>query len=79
MRSLSDDGSRLRYFMCTLIEDMLRTTLPHCRVDPFGSSSNGFGWEGSDLDMMLTLMHKKQVTRGFFPISFLIISVNTDY
>ncbi|XP_025082762.1 poly(A) RNA polymerase, mitochondrial-like isoform X1 [Pomacea canaliculata] len=60
MRSLSDDGSRLRYFMCTLIEDMLRTTLPHCRVDPFGSSSNGFGWEGSDLDMMLTLMHKKQ-------------------
>ncbi|KAK7480969.1 hypothetical protein BaRGS_00027784 [Batillaria attramentaria] len=56
VRRLSDVGSRLRYFVCSMVRDLVRTIFPHCRVDPFGSCSNGFGWEGCDLDMMLTML-----------------------
>ncbi|XP_076455791.1 poly(A) RNA polymerase, mitochondrial-like [Babylonia areolata] len=50
-----DIGYRLRFFVCSVIKDLIRTSMPFCRVEPFGSSSNGFGWDGCDLDMMVTL------------------------
>ncbi|KAK7092585.1 poly(A) RNA polymerase, mitochondrial-like [Littorina saxatilis] len=55
VHQLSDVGSRLRFFICSMVEDLVRSSLPFCRIDPFGSSSNGFGWEGCDLDMMMNL------------------------
>ncbi|KAL8570165.1 hypothetical protein ACOMHN_030961 [Nucella lapillus] len=54
-RHLSDIGSRLRFFVCSLVEDLIRTSMPFCLLEPFGSSSNGFGWDGCDLDMMVNL------------------------
>ena len=55
VQQLSEVGSRLRFLICSMVEDLLRSSLPFCRIDPFGSASNGFGWDGCDLDMMVTL------------------------
>ena len=53
-RTLSDVGYRLRFLICSLVEELLRSAAPYCRVEPFGSSSNGLGWDGCDLDMLMT-------------------------
>jgi predicted nucleotidyltransferase len=52
---LTELGTRLRFFLCTLLEDALSSLLPHVQVIPFGSSVNGFGKHTSDLDMILDL------------------------
>ena len=54
-------GTRLRYFVCTLIEQLLQGIFPKCEVLPFGSSVNGFGKEGCDLDMILDLLPEDKV------------------
>ena len=64
-RQMSDVGSRLRFFMCSLMEDVVGNSMPFCRVQPFGSSSNGFGWEGCDLDMMMSFDPPVSVSSSF--------------
>ena len=61
VQQLSEVGSRLRFLICSMVEDLVGSSLPFCRIDPFGSSSNGFGWEGCDLDMMMTMKPLKTV------------------
>lgn len=46
-------GTRLRYMICSLLEEALCGFVPSCRVLPFGSSLNGFGRNSSDLDMVI--------------------------
>ncbi|XP_037093235.1 poly(A) RNA polymerase, mitochondrial-like isoform X2 [Pollicipes pollicipes] len=52
---LTELGARLRYFTCELLERGLAGLFPHARVRPFGSSANGFGRYGCDVDMVLEL------------------------
>merc|ERR1719239_1926558 len=54
-QSLSDLDLRVRFLICAMMEDLLQGVLPDVRVLPYGSCLNGFGWWGSDLDMMVCL------------------------
>lgn len=53
--SLTEENSRLRFLVCSLVNDVAAAYFPHCAIKPFGSSVNGFGKLGSDLDMFLDL------------------------
>ncbi|XP_064597905.1 poly(A) RNA polymerase, mitochondrial-like [Liolophura sinensis] len=56
---LTDLGCRLRFFVCSKLEDMLSGLFPHCAVLPFGSTVNGFGKHDCDLDMTLSLLQSE--------------------
>ena len=53
--SLSEIGKRLRWMTCIQVERMFTSLFHKLRVWPFGSSVNGCGRKGSDLDMVISL------------------------
>ncbi|XP_035509330.1 poly(A) RNA polymerase, mitochondrial [Morone saxatilis] len=52
---LTDDNIRLRFLVCSLLRDIAAAYFPECTIKLFGSSVNGFGKLGCDLDMFLDL------------------------
>lgn len=50
---INELGTRLRFLAALQIEDSVKGLFPYARVFPFGSSINGFGKFGSDLDVIL--------------------------
>ncbi|KAM3860399.1 poly(A) RNA polymerase, mitochondrial [Diretmus argenteus] len=52
---LTEENIRLRYLVCSLLKDIAAAYFPECTIRPFGSSVNGFGKLGCDLDMFLDL------------------------
>ncbi|XP_041670674.1 poly(A) RNA polymerase, mitochondrial [Cheilinus undulatus] len=52
---LTDENTRLRFLVCSLLKDIAVAYFPECTIKPFGSSVNGFGKLGCDLDMFLDL------------------------
>ncbi|CAH1957481.1 unnamed protein product [Acanthoscelides obtectus] len=52
-------GSRLRYLTVLQIDNMVSGMFPHAQAYPFGSSVNGYGKMGCDLDLVLRLVDKK--------------------
>ncbi|XP_039609808.1 poly(A) RNA polymerase, mitochondrial [Polypterus senegalus] len=52
---LTEENVRLRFLVCSLLQDIAIQYFPNCSVKPFGSSVNGFGKLGCDLDMFLDL------------------------
>lgn len=52
---LTEENTRLRFLVCSLLKDIAAAYFPECSVLPFGSSVNGFGKLGCDLDMILNL------------------------
>ncbi|XP_057680602.1 poly(A) RNA polymerase, mitochondrial isoform X2 [Corythoichthys intestinalis] len=52
---LTEENSRLRFLVCSLVKDIASAYFPECSVELFGSSVNGFGKLGCDLDMFLDL------------------------
>ncbi|XP_037613210.1 poly(A) RNA polymerase, mitochondrial isoform X3 [Sebastes umbrosus] len=52
---LTEENSRLRFLVCSLLKDIAVAYFPECTIRPFGSSVNGFGKLGCDLDMFLDL------------------------
>ncbi|KAM6908802.1 poly(A) RNA polymerase, mitochondrial isoform 1-T1 [Lycodopsis pacificus] len=50
---LTEENSRLRFLVCSLLKDIAAAYFPECTINPFGSSVNGFGKLGCDLDMFL--------------------------
>uniref|UniRef100_A0A3Q0SEL4 Mitochondrial poly(A) polymerase n=1 Tax=Amphilophus citrinellus TaxID=61819 RepID=A0A3Q0SEL4_AMPCI len=50
---LTEENSRLRFLVCSLLKDIAAAYFPECTIKPFGSSVNGFGKLGCDLDMFL--------------------------
>ncbi|GFR29014.1 poly(A) RNA polymerase, mitochondrial [Trichonephila clavata] len=60
---LSELDTRLRFFFCEFLKDSLRGLFPHCEAVPFGSSVNGLGRHGCDLDIVIRL-YPVQVTQN---------------
>ncbi|CAJ1081843.1 poly(A) RNA polymerase%2C mitochondrial [Xyrichtys novacula] len=58
---LTDENIRLRFLVCSLLKDITTAYFPECTIKPFGSSVNGFGKLGCDLDMFLDL---DAITKG---------------
>ncbi|XP_078660631.1 speckle targeted PIP5K1A-regulated poly(A) polymerase-like [Branchiostoma floridae x Branchiostoma belcheri] len=56
---ISPEGIRVRYLVCTLLREVFQEFFPACRVFPFGSSVNGFGRPGCDLDLYLDFGRSK--------------------
>ncbi|XP_077480866.1 poly(A) RNA polymerase, mitochondrial [Stigmatopora argus] len=52
---LTEENTRLRFLVCSLVKDIAAAYFPECSIEPFGSSVNGFGKLGCDLDMFLDL------------------------
>lgn len=52
---LTEENTRLRFLVCSLLKDIAAAYFPECNILPFGSSVNGFGKLGCDLDMILDL------------------------
>ncbi|XP_071753043.1 poly(A) RNA polymerase, mitochondrial isoform X1 [Centroberyx gerrardi] len=52
---LTEENTRLRFLVCSLLKDIAAAYFPECTIRPFGSSVNGFGKLGCDLDMFLDL------------------------
>lgn len=50
---LNDIGTRLRFLCALQLESLFYGIFPNTNVIPFGSSINGFGRMGSDLDLIL--------------------------
>ncbi|XP_047424847.1 poly(A) RNA polymerase, mitochondrial [Mugil cephalus] len=52
---LTEENTRLRFLVCSLLKDVTAAYFPESNIKPFGSSVNGFGKLGCDLDMFLDL------------------------
>ncbi|TNN56824.1 Poly(A) RNA polymerase, mitochondrial [Liparis tanakae] len=52
---LTEENSRLRFLVCSLLKDIAAAYFPESTIKAFGSSVNGFGKLGCDLDMFLDL------------------------
>lgn len=52
---LNELGYRMRFFMANQLEMSMRGIFPFVKVRPFGSSVNGFGKMGCDLDLVLSM------------------------
>lgn len=57
---LSELDVRLRFFVCSLIEDCISGLFPHSVCLPFGSAVNGFGCHSGDLDINLELSEEQK-------------------
>nr|XP_042913656.1 poly(A) RNA polymerase, mitochondrial isoform X1 [Parasteatoda tepidariorum] len=56
---LTELNVRLRFFFCCILKEFLSGPFPYCDVLPFGSSVNGIGRHGCDLDLMIRLYPEK--------------------
>uniref|UniRef100_A0A5S6QQP7 RNA_pol_L_2 domain-containing protein n=1 Tax=Trichuris muris TaxID=70415 RepID=A0A5S6QQP7_TRIMR len=52
---ISKEGLRLRFFLTSLIEDVIHRLFPQSVCRPFGSTVNGFAQRGCDLDVNVQL------------------------
>lgn len=60
---LSDLGTRLRFLAAQQLQNAVTGMFPEAYAHPFGSSVNGFGKEGCDLDLVLRLDSGKSEIR----------------
>ncbi|CAG9863317.1 unnamed protein product [Phyllotreta striolata] len=61
---LNDVGVRLRFLTALQIENAITGMFPHATAYPFGSSVNGYGKTGCDLDLFLKLSNDKRHDNG---------------
>ncbi|XP_078285737.1 poly(A) RNA polymerase, mitochondrial isoform X2 [Rhinoraja longicauda] len=52
---LTEENTRLRFLVCSLLKEIAAAYFPECSIRPFGSTVNNFGKMGCDLDMFLDL------------------------
>nr|XP_022909767.1 poly(A) RNA polymerase, mitochondrial isoform X3 [Onthophagus taurus] len=64
LTKLNDIGTRLRYLAAKQVESALSGLFPNTIAYPFGSSVNGFGKMGCDLDIVLRLLETDNKTEG---------------
>lgn len=61
LTELNDTGIRLRYLVARQIETSLAGIFPKASAVPFGSSVNGYGKMGCDLDVVLKFHDHQKV------------------
>ncbi|KAL3835818.1 hypothetical protein ACJMK2_021289 [Sinanodonta woodiana] len=54
---VSADEAQKKYNLCETMQNVLSQFFPGCTVNQFGSSVNGFGIKGCDMDIYLDLEH----------------------
>ncbi|XP_058810123.1 poly(A) RNA polymerase, mitochondrial [Phymastichus coffea] len=72
---LNDIGIRLRFYTAHLLERCFYGLFPNIAVLPFGSSVNGFGKDGCDLDLSIILAKNKAETSA----SQLVFQTKSNY
>jgi poly(A) RNA polymerase len=58
---LNDIGTRLKFLTACQVENCVRGMFPTAKAFPFGSSVNGYGKMGCDLDLVLRLSDEKVI------------------
>jgi poly(A) RNA polymerase len=58
---LNDIGTRLKFLTACQVENCVRGMFPTAKAIPFGSSVNGYGKMGCDLDLVLRLSDEKVI------------------
>ncbi|XP_074652029.1 poly(A) RNA polymerase, mitochondrial-like [Tubulanus polymorphus] len=71
-------GTRLRYFLCTLLEDAFRGLFPGVEVFPFGSSASGLARHNSDLDIILSLGQQNSNAKADSNLRFMTRKLHPD-
>lgn len=61
---LTDVEVRLRFLAALQVENAVKSMFPHAIAYPFGSSMNGFGRTGCDLDLILRIDCDRDVEKG---------------
>lgn len=61
---LTDVEVRLRFLAALQVENAVKSMFPHAVAYPFGSSMNGFGKTGCDLDLILRIDCDRDVEKG---------------
>ncbi|KAG1687437.1 Poly(A) RNA polymerase, mitochondrial [Nymphon striatum] len=54
-QKLTEIEKRMRFLVCQQLETVFSGMFPQCKVFPFGSSVNGYGYQKCDLDMLWQL------------------------
>ncbi|XP_069504190.1 poly(A) RNA polymerase, mitochondrial [Ambystoma mexicanum] len=67
---LTEENTRLRFLVSSLIKDVVTAYFPESTVKPFGSTVNSFGKLGCDLDLFLDLDDIKKRSMGKSPGPF---------
>lgn len=67
---LDETDTRLRFVTAYQIEKSISCLFPNVQVLPFGSSINGFGKYGSDLDLVMSFNNLQQVSKTDFYLDF---------
>lgn len=80
--SLTDVEQRFRWITCYQVEQIFSCIFPYIEIYPFGSSVNGCGRTGSDLDLVASLT-KRGITsslskRSLVPLVFPTRSSNVS-
>ena len=71
---ITEIETRLRFFMCSLLEESLKGILHQTTITPFGSSVNSFGRFDCDLDMVLELENEEcKVTHVMLTLSIVLL------
>lgn len=61
IQKMSDVEMKLKFVAAYQLEQSFASLFPDIKVIPFGSSVNGFGKRGCDLDLVMSLMDLKKV------------------
>ena len=71
-KQFSETAQRLRWITCLQLEKTMSGLFPFAQVCPFGSSVNGCGHNGSDLDVVLSLSgyNTSPVSAAHIPLVF---------
>lgn len=62
--NLTDVEIRLRFLAALQVENAVKSMFPHAVAYPFGSSMNGFGRTGCDLDLILRIDCDRDIEKG---------------
>lgn len=76
LTKLNDLGIRLRFLTARQVENAVKGMFPEATAYPFGSSVNGCGKMGCDLDLLLKLSDANVIPFFFFKFRITLLFVD---